>query len=121
MMLLCLFTAFAVVHAEGEKKAVLKLEKTKHDFGKIKAGNLYTVEIKVTNTGNKPLLLTKVDVSCNCITVDYPKAPILPGKTITLKVTLDAKESVGHIMKSIYINSNAENKLEVIHIQAQIE
>ena len=36
-------------------------------------------DYEVTNTGNKPLVIDNVEVSCGCVKVDYPKQPIQEG------------------------------------------
>lgn len=122
IVILSFLMIFSGVYAqEDSKKAVITFEKQKHDFGEIKEGKKYTVEFKIRNTGDAPLIFTKIDVSCNCITIDYPREPIKPGENAVIKVTLDANKKVGRIVKSIYVNSNAKNRLEVIRIFAFIK
>src|SRR4051812_8640087 len=61
-----------------------------HDFGEIPQGKPVSVEFSFTNTGDAALLITDVKTSCGCTAPDYPKEPIAPGKTSTIKVTYNA-------------------------------
>ena len=122
IIVLSLLTAFSALYAQGnDKKATIAFEKQKHDYGEIKEGKQYTTEFTIKNTGDAPLIITKIDVSCSCIIIDYPKKPINPGESAVIKVTLDANKKAGRIVKSIYVNSNAKNRLEVIRIFAMIK
>jgi hypothetical protein len=79
-----------------------------HDFGTIKEspeGAEYTFEFK--NVGKEPLIIQSAVGSCGCTTPDWPKEPILPGKTGKIKVHYASQGRVGPIMKSVFITSNA--------------
>ena len=55
--------------ASAQKKAVISAEETSFDFGTIKEANgnvSHTFQIK--NTGDSPLVLTRVIASCGCTT-----------------------------------------------------
>jgi hypothetical protein len=79
-----------------------------HDFGNIKQGVPATYDFEVKNTGNQPLIIQDVKPSCGCTTPEWPKTPILPGKTAMIKVSYDAA-SPGPFNKSIFVKSNATN------------
>lgn len=79
-----------------------------HDFGQITEspnGADYTFEF--TNVGKEPLIIQSAVGSCGCTTPDWPKEPILPGKTGKIKVHYASQGRVGPIMKSVFITSNA--------------
>lgn len=38
------------------------------------------IDFKMKNNGQDPLVILKADVSCGCVSVDYPKEPIMPDK-----------------------------------------
>ena len=63
----------------------------------------------------------KYDVSCGCLSVNYSKEPINPGKIRKLAVHIDTKNQYGMFNKVIFINSNAENNLELIRITGEVE
>lgn len=65
------------------------------------------VGIEISNTGRAPLVINEVITSCGCTTVEYPKEPVQPGKSLTLKVKYQA-EHPEHFNKSITVYCNAE-------------
>lgn len=62
----------------------------KYSFGKIKQGTPVTTEFTFTNKGSKPLIIENAEAGCGCTTPEYPKAPIMAGKSGTIKVTYNA-------------------------------
>ena len=100
-----------------------KILNKKYDFGKIskKEHSYLDVEFELRNTGKIPLIISKVDVSCGCLSVNYSKEPINPGKIRKLVVHIDTKNQYGMFNKVIFINSNAENNLELIRITGEVE
>ncbi|MDR0938779.1 MAG: DUF1573 domain-containing protein [Mediterranea sp.] len=77
-----------------------------HRFGQIEWNIPVTVEYTITNTGNKPLVLTDVTTSCACSVAEWTKTPIDPGKKGVVRATFDAR-ALGHFDKSVSIYSNA--------------
>ena len=89
------------VFAQGAD-APAKFDVTKHEFGKIKKGVPVTTVFTFTNTGAKPLIVENAEAGCGCTTPDYPKAPIMAGKTGTIKVTFNAA-SEGPFTKNVNV------------------
>lgn len=78
-----------------------------YDFGKVKEGTKVEHDYMFTNVGNQPLQILKVDASCGCTTPEWPKRPIMPGKSEKIKVTFNSAGNVGKTIKEISIQSNA--------------
>ena len=57
----------------------LKMDKTVHDYGAICKGSSHSADFKITNTGNNPLVIFRISVSCGCTRATYDKQPIAPG------------------------------------------
>ncbi len=81
---------------------LIKFAKEKHSFGNIKQNKAVTVNFTFTNPGTKPLIIEKAEAECGCTSPEYPKQPIMPGKTGTIKVTYDAK-TMGDFTKKVTI------------------
>lgn len=81
--------------------------KDSYDFGSIKQGVPVHVIFEFTNTGNAPLIISKVEPACNCTAADYPKTPVMPGQKGSIKVTFDAASS-GKFSKTAIVTSNAK-------------
>jgi len=118
------FFAFAfftlTLFGQIEKGPKIQFNKEVHDYGIIEfsADPYCTFEFK--NTGNEALLITEARGSCGCTVPDWPKEPIAPGATGTIKVTYDTKR-VGSFQKSVTITSNAVNEpTKVINIKGEV-
>ncbi len=110
------------VNAQAEVQNGAKIEFTKevHDYGKIKYnGDPYcTFEFK--NTGDQPLIISNSKGSCGCTVPTWPKEPIAPGATGSIKVKYDTKRP-GPINKSVTITSNAVNAAtKVLRIKGEV-
>ena len=85
----------------------IEFKETEYNFGDIKEGDQAKHEFVFTNTGDAPLILTNVEPSCNCTTPEWPKQPIMPGKSEKIVAIFDSKDRPGAFNKSIEVFSNA--------------
>lgn len=67
------------------------------------------VKIKVTNAGNKPLILKNVTGCCGTNVKSWPKTPILPGKDALIYVEFRTEPRPQRISRTVTIESNAVN------------
>lgn len=82
---------------ELKKSAKVKLlDNTEHDFGKIEKGQKVTKEFSIKNTGKSPLVISKAQSACNCITHTLTPASIPPGKKGVLQVTYSPHSKRGN-------------------------
>ncbi|MDR0743494.1 MAG: DUF1573 domain-containing protein [Tannerella sp.] len=96
--------------------------KTIHDFGNIsESGGILECEFPVTNTGNKPLVITKVSTSCGCTASEWSKEPIDTGKQGFIKVTFNPKGRSGEINKSLTVLTNGNPSNIRLKIKGNIE
>ena len=84
----------------------ISFEKKVHDYGTIEFKSDGTYEFVFTNTGKKPLIITNCKGSCGCTVPVWPKEPIQPGESKTIKVKY-ATNRVGPFTKSVTVNSNS--------------
>lgn len=125
-LMLALFTSLMVwstfdAQAQDAKKAVISIPVKEYDFGKIKESEgkvSHVFEIK--NTGNAPLVLTRVMSSCGCTVPSYDKEPIAPGKTSKITVTYDPAGRVYPFVKTVSVYSNGKEGPEVITIKGEV-
>ena len=102
-------------------QAVIKFEKTNHDFGKFKESQKMHYAFVFTNTGDRPLIIHQAFASCGCTVVNPPRDPIAPGKKGTIAVTYDGKGRFpGLIKKAITVRSNAANAMVRIYIEGNM-
>ena len=90
------------------------------DYGEIEKGADGVRVFEFTNTGDAPLIISKVSSSCGCTIPKKPEAPILPGKTGEISVKYDTNR-VGPIRKAITVISNADTPTKVLKIKGEIK
>jgi hypothetical protein len=67
------------------------------------------VQITVLNTGTLPLILNEVTGCCGTNIKEWPKAPILPGKSALIRVEFRIEPRPQVISRTVTIKSNATN------------
>lgn len=92
---------------------------TTHDYGTIVQGADGNSEFRFTNKGKSPIILSHVQASCGCTVPEWPKEPILPGKTSSIKVTYNTA-NIGSFGKTITVSSNAANSTVVLTIKGNV-
>lgn len=93
----------------GESKPVFSLTQTEHDFGTIGETDGYAEHtFRFKNTGNAPLVITRVQASCGCTRPEWTKAPVEPGKEGYILVAYNPKGRIGNFRKSITAYTNEE-------------
>lgn len=107
------FAAQGFAQANSSAKAngpVITFDKKVHDFGDISQGDKVEVTFYFTNTGNEPLIITNVQVTCGCTTPKgWPRDPIAPGGKGELTVAFNSAGKMGKQNKVVTIVSNASN------------
>lgn len=99
----------------------IQFEQLNYDFGNVEYGGNCDVEFRFTNTGNEPLIIQKPKTSCGCTASSWPKEPILPGASDSIKVTYKTTTKVGNFNKSVTVTSNAvANSTVILRIKGVI-
>lgn len=117
-----MFSIMAVsVQAQDAAKpeAGISWKTTTVDFGKIEQGKPVTAEFEFTNPSMVPLIINSVRPACGCTAADYPKEPIVPGKSGIIKLTYNAA-SVGPFTKSTTVTTNAAEGNTVLVLKGEV-
>ena len=113
---IALFGTFALTSAQ-----TITFDKTTFDYGNVKPGSDGIRFFTVTNTGDKPLILSNVKASCGCTTPEFSQDPILPGKSAKIKVGYNTGIN-GGFNKMIEVFSNDPvNSRSVIYIKGNVD
>jgi hypothetical protein len=84
------------------------------DAGEVRLGTDIEHDFIVRNTGDEPLLITNVSVTCGCTVVDYARE-IPPGGEGKIKARIKTKElPSGRASKTITVTTNAPNAERVV-------
>ena len=98
---------------------VITFDKMVHDYGDMPQNGDGKCEFKFTNNGKEPLILSNVRSSCGCTIPQWPRQPILPGESETIKVKYDTKR-IGIINKTITVYSNASESPVTLRIKGKV-
>jgi hypothetical protein len=82
------------------------LDSTDRDYGRIPEGKKLEVAYRFVNSGDKPLIIARVQPSCGCTVAEQPEEPILPGKEGVIKASFNSEGRVGINNKMIYVIAN---------------
>ncbi len=110
---------YAQAPVQTSAKDSVKFEKNIHDYGTIVQGADGNCEFQFVNKGEKPLILSNVSASCGCTVPEWPKEPIAPGKSGSIKVMYNTA-IVGTFNKSVTVHSNAANNTVVLQIKGNV-
>ncbi|MCP4975622.1 MAG: DUF1573 domain-containing protein [Maribacter sp.] len=103
-----------------EKTAKIKFKTETIDYGIIAKGSDGVRVFEFTNTGDAPLIISKVSSSCGCTIPNWSKDPVLPGKTGEIQVKYDTNR-VNPIRKAITVISNADTPTKILKITGEVK
>ncbi|WOD42405.1 DUF1573 domain-containing protein [Hwangdonia lutea] len=102
-----------------EKVAKIEFKSETIDYGTIEKGADGVRVFEFTNTGNAPLIISKVSSTCGCTIPKKPEGPVLPGQTGKIEVKYDTNR-VNPIRKTITVISNAETPTVALKIKGLV-
>ena len=111
MKRLSIFVIIALIFSmAGNIKAQAKIEfsETAYSFGKIhEESGLAIHKFIFKNTGNQPVIITKVESSCGCTTPEWTRQPVKPGATGFVSAQYDPRNRPGAFNKHILVYNTA--------------
>lgn len=107
--------------AKNLPKTQIRFDNTRHDFGTITEGEKVSHTYHFTNTGEHPLLISNVEVTCGCTVPSYPKEPIPPGGEGDIVLEFNSYRRAGHQQKNALVHSNAVEEAMSIGFVVEVE
>jgi len=103
-------SCFVSAQEDTVKQPVFTPDAIQHDFGTIGENDGYAEHIfNFTNTGNAPLVISRVQASCGCTRPEWTTEPVEPGKSGVIIVSYNPKGRLGPINKTATVYTNEEN------------
>lgn len=90
-----------------------------YDFGQIEWNKPVTVDYIITNTGDRPLILSNVTTSCACSVASWPQEVIEPNQKGVVRVDFDAK-ALGSFYKEVAIYSNSTPEIVYLNFTGEV-
>ena len=98
----------------------IQVDKPDHDFGTIPQQAVLEHVLKICNTGDETLKITKVRSSCGCTVANADKE-IAPGECGEVKVTFKSQNFTKTVHKNVTLQTNdPENKTVKLTITANV-
>ncbi|MBL4652609.1 MAG: DUF1573 domain-containing protein [Flavobacteriales bacterium] len=110
-----LFTLVSLGQAE------IKFEEKVQKFEKTKPGPVLEFDYSFTNTGDQPLIITELKVTCTCTKFTFPKEPIAVGEKAIVHVAFDTNHKIGYQDRIIEIYSNAKSSPDKIRFKGVVD
>ncbi|MBI2423929.1 MAG: DUF1573 domain-containing protein [Candidatus Hydrogenedentes bacterium] len=98
----------------------------KIEYGTLRQGTITDKVVTISNTGDAPLEIHRVQSSCPCATTDFPEdgtiKTVAPGASFPLTINYDTAEVIGERSGAIIVSTNdTEQPSAVIEMLANIE
>ena len=88
------------------------IDSLEYDFGSMDPAEECSHSFVIRNEGQAPLQLVKGGTSCKCTVNDMPDRPVLPGKSVTVRISSKIHQKEGFFSHSASIFSNDPKKRE---------
>ncbi|AQG82177.1 DUF1573 domain-containing protein [Spirosoma montaniterrae] len=95
-------------------------EKGIYDFGNMIEGDTAEHVFKFTNTGKFPLIINNITASCGCTTPEWPREPVAPGESSSVKVRFNSRGKMGQQNKTITIFANTDPAMTDLQFKAMV-
>ncbi len=109
MMMMVVMTSFTPsTRFMQQANPQLTFEQQVYDFGTVYTDDLpdTKVDIHFTNTGGGPLLISGVRACCGTRVLEWPREPVLPGDSGTVKVNFRLSPNPQSISRTVTITYN---------------
>lgn len=90
------------------------------DFGRIAQGDKVDYRLGVRNTDTAAMVILEIQNSCGCTSLDYDRAPILPGDTALVRLLYDSHGQNGAQVKSMRVVSSLESSPLTVYLKAEV-
>jgi hypothetical protein len=84
----------------------MAIDSLEYDFGSIDPTEECSHSFVIRNAGQAPLQLVKGGTTCKCTVSDMPDQPVLPGKSVAVRVSSKIQQKEGFFSHSVAIVSN---------------
>ena len=103
------------ISEEKSPMPIISFDKESMEIGNITQGDIVKRKFTFTNTGDKVLYVTQIEVGCGCTEPEWTQDAIQPGESGYIILTYDSKEDIGNIEKyaTVVHNGNGYSYLEL--------
>ena len=90
------------------------------DFGEMNQNESVSIEFRLKNIGNAPLLIRSAKASCGCTVPEWPREVVAVGEDAIIKVLFNSGNRKGKQNKTVTLITNAIPSTKVLTIKGKI-
>lgn len=109
-----------IAKAQEKPLTTLAINENHFDFKEVKKGETVSHRFELTNTGDKPLIISAVKPGCGCTAPEYSAEPILPGEKGFVTLKFNSERFQGIQRKSAEVYANVEHLPVVLTFSANV-
>lgn len=108
-----------VTAVPGAVTRITWLDSTKN-MGRITEGEKVEIAFRFVNSGDKPLVIQSIGVSCGCTVAEKPGELFPPGKEGVIKAVFDSKGRLGANHKTVTVYANTEQPMHPLSFEVEV-
>ncbi len=103
-------------------KPRIQISQREFDFGQVWQGESLRADVAITNVGDAPLEIERIEKSCGCMVPSKPKSPLAPGESDKLSIEVDSRKKSHQfrMTATVYTNDPAEPSV-LIHVAGDVQ
>ena len=103
------------------QNAEFSFEEQTHKFGRVDEGPLLKQTYYFTNTGDTPMVITDMKVTCTCTKYKFPLKPVMPGARDSILVSFDTVGKIGYQDRTLDIYANTKKNPSQIRFKVFVK
>lgn len=115
------FFIFFLLPALSDAQPEIKFEDKSLKFDKVEAGEILSFDFIFLNKGDQPLIISDIQVACDCTKPTWPREPVKPGAQDTIHVTFDTSGKIGWQDRILEIHSNSEKSPDKVRFKGVVK
>lgn len=121
ILLLLVFTSLQSCKnsTETPKVAIIEIIDKEFGFGQISMKDSTSFTFTIKNKSEIPFKISKVGTSCGCTTTEYTKDEVSINEFAIVELLFKPNQ-IGHIEKSIVVESNTDPPFNVFYIKGDV-
>ena len=122
LFFLAAFIGLNIAKSQEKDGPVLKWEISRYDYGTVYVDDLpeTKLDIKFTNDGNEPLVLSHVRACCGTRVHRWPREPIMPGEEGVIQIEFRLAPRAHRISRTVTVTSNANPGTTMFRIIGEV-
>ncbi|WP_300108731.1 DUF1573 domain-containing protein [uncultured Alistipes sp.] len=89
-------------------------------FGRLHSGELGVKHLHLRNASSQTLVITRHEVSCQCVRPEFERKPIKPGEEIPFDLRFDSRGEYGWQMKLLKLYNSESSAPLKIYVEADV-